>query len=40
MGNSHLEAVEAGLISRYPVAKIPRTPQMKLRRAGSPRFNI
>ena len=39
MGNSHAEAVEAGLSARYPVAKMPRRPQMKPKWASSPEFN-
>ena len=40
MGNSYAEAVEAGLRLGNPVAKMPRRPQMKSKRAGSPQFNI
>jgi hypothetical protein len=38
MGNSYLEAVEAGLNPRYPVAKMPRSPQMRGKWASRPEF--
>src|SRR6266480_7295632 len=40
VGNSYVEAVEAGLRARHPVAKMPRRPQIKANWASSPEFNI
>src|SRR6266480_3796824 len=40
VGNSYVEAVEAGLRARHPVAKMPRRPQIKPNWASSPEFNI
>jgi hypothetical protein len=40
VGNSYLEAMEAGLSARHPVAKMPRRPQIKPNWASSPDLNI
>ena len=41
MGNPYAEAVETGLIrGGCPVAKMPRRPQMKPKRAASPNFKF